>query len=104
MMDTRRKSDSLVVPMNPPNNAGQPAAEAGEGSGLAKGNSLAGPGDRTQRRHNAPPGIERIRQAAKQDRKQRFTALWHHVYDLDRLRTAYSALTRDAAAGVDGET
>jgi RNA-directed DNA polymerase len=104
MMDTRRKSDSLVVPTNPPNNAGQPAAEVGEGSGPAKGNSLAGPGDRTQRRNDAPPGIERIRQAAKQDRKQRFTALLHHVYDLDRLRTAYFALTRDAAAGVDGET
>jgi group II intron reverse transcriptase/maturase len=28
----------------------------------------------------------------------------HHVYDVDRLRTAYLALQRDAAAGVDGQT
>jgi RNA-directed DNA polymerase len=34
----------------------------------------------------------------------RFTALLHHIYDLDTLRTAYRALKREAAAGVDGET
>jgi len=45
-----------------------------------------------------------VRQAAQRDRKQRFTALLHHVYDVERLRTAYLALKRDAAAGVDGET
>ena len=48
--------------------------------------------------------FDRVRQAAKKDRKQRFTALLHHVYDVERLRTAYHALKRDAAAGVDGET
>lgn len=32
-----------------------------------------------------------------------FTALWHHVCDLDQLRAAYRALKREAAAGVDGE-
>jgi retron-type reverse transcriptase len=34
----------------------------------------------------------------------RFTALLHHVYDVARLRTAFLALKRDAAPGVDGET
>jgi group II intron reverse transcriptase/maturase len=34
----------------------------------------------------------------------RFTALLHHIYDPNRLRAAYLALKRDAAAGVDGET
>ncbi len=33
----------------------------------------------------------------------RFTALLHHV-TVDRLRFAYEALSRDAAAGVDGVT
>ena len=32
------------------------------------------------------------------------TALWHHVYDIDRLREAYYGLNRDAAPGVDGQT
>jgi RNA-directed DNA polymerase len=98
------KSDSSVVPRKPPNNAGQPAAEGAEGSGLAKGNSPDSHGDRTQRRDVPPDGIGRVRQAAKRDKKQRFTALLHHVYDIDRLRGAYFALKRDAAAGIDGET
>jgi group II intron reverse transcriptase/maturase len=34
----------------------------------------------------------------------RFTALLHHIYDVNRLRAAYLALKRDASAGVDGET
>jgi len=33
----------------------------------------------------------------------RFTALLHHIYDRERLRTAYFSLKREAAAGVDGE-
>jgi len=42
--------------------------------------------------------------SSKKDRKQQFTALMHHVYDIDRLRAAYLAIKRDAAAGIDGET
>ena len=48
--------------------------------------------------------LERIRQAACQDKGLRFTALWHHVYNIDRLREAYCGLKQKAAAGVDGET
>jgi len=51
-----------------------------------------------------PKAEERIRQVACRDRKEQFTALWHHVYDLDRLRTAYRELKREAAPGIDGET
>ena len=104
MMHDHGTSDSSIVPTNSPNTAAEPAAEAREGSELAKRNSLDGHGDRTQGRVVAPDGIERVRQAARRNRKQRFTALLHHVYDIDRLRTAYFALKRDAAAGIDGET
>jgi group II intron reverse transcriptase/maturase len=104
MMHDRGKSDSSVVPTNSPNKAVESAAEAREGSGLAEGNSPDSHDDRTLRRMSTPDGIERVRQAAKRDRKQRFTALLHHVYDTDRLRAAYSAVKRDAAAGIDGET
>jgi group II intron reverse transcriptase/maturase len=48
--------------------------------------------------------LERVRQVAREDKKRRFTALLHHVYDIERLRFAYLAIKRDAAAGVDGET
>jgi len=103
-MDGRGKSDGPVVPGKLPNKAGKPAAEAVEGRGPAKGNSPERNALRTQSREGAPSALERVRQAAGRERKQRFTALLHHVYDIDRLRTAYLALKRDAAAGVDGET
>ena len=103
-MHDRGKSDSSVVPGKPPNRAEEPAAEAVEGRGLAKGKTLQQNVPRTQGRHGAPSALERIRQAAQRTRRQRFTALLHHVYDLGQLRQAYLALTRDAAAGVDGET
>jgi len=48
--------------------------------------------------------LERVRQAAGRDKKLRFTGLWHHVYQVDRLREAYFSLKRGAAPGVDGET
>jgi group II intron reverse transcriptase/maturase len=48
--------------------------------------------------------LERIRQAACRDKQLRFTALWHHITDVERLRRAYLSLKRDAAPGVDGVT
>ncbi|MGH7567760.1 MAG: reverse transcriptase domain-containing protein, partial [Gemmatimonadales bacterium] len=104
MMDERGQSDRPVVPGKPPNKAEEPAAEAGEGRGRAKGNSGERDALRTPGRAGALSAFDRVRQAAERDRKQRFTALLHHVYDVEHLRTAYHALKRDAAAGVDGET
>jgi len=54
--------------------------------------------------YGLPKARERIRQAANRDRKMQFTSLWHHVYNIEALRTAYYSLKRDAAPGVDGET
>jgi hypothetical protein len=48
--------------------------------------------------------LDRIRAAAAGDKQLKFTSLWHHVYNIDRLREAYLACKRDAAAGVDGQT
>ena len=103
-MNEHGKSDRPVVPVKSPNNAGQPAAEGMEGSGLAKGNLRQQNAPRTLSRDGALSALERVRQTAKRERKTRFTALLHHIYDLDRLRTAYLALKRAAAPGVDGET
>jgi len=103
-MDSRGKSDGSVLPGKPPNKVGKPAAEAVEGRGPAKGNPHERNALRTQGRAGASSALERVRRAAGKDRRQRFTALLHHVYDVERLRTAYLALKRGAAAGVDGET
>src|ERR1700723_5633 len=98
------KSDSPVVPGKFPNNAGQPAAEGMEGRGLAKGNVPQQNASRTPSRTDAPSALGRVRQAAGKDKKVRFTALLHHIYNLDTLRMAYFRLKKEAAPGVDGET
>jgi len=103
MTNGRGKSDSPVVPKKSLNKAEEPAAEATEGRGLTKGNSLERNVVRTQGRENAHSALERVRQAATKDKKQRFTALFHHIYDVGRL-PAFYATEKKAAAGVDGET
>jgi RNA-directed DNA polymerase len=104
MMHGHGQSDSPVVPAKLPNKAGNPAAEAMEGRGLAKGNPRRQIAPRAQDRVGAPSALERVRQVAERDKQVRFTTLLHHVYNVDHLRAAYFALTRDAAPGIDGET
>ena len=104
-MNGHRKSDSSVVPEKFPNKAGHEAvAEETEGRGLAEGNPRQQNASRTQGRQDAHSALERVRVAAARDRKVRFTALLHHIYDVAALRAAYFRLKHDAAAGVDGET
>lgn len=104
MMNEYGKSDNPIVPKKLPNNTGRPVAEAMEERGLAKGNLSKRNALRTQGRIRAQSALRRIRQAARRDRRQRFTALFHHVYDVDQLREAYYAVKRTAAPGVDGRT
>src|SRR5216117_3052349 len=104
MMDGQGKSDRPEVPGKSPNNTGPLAAEGTEGRGLAKGNLLEQNASRTPSRSGALSALERVRQTAKGDRKLRFTALLHHIYNLEILRLAYFGLKREAAPGVDGET
>jgi group II intron reverse transcriptase/maturase len=47
--------------------------------------------------------VDRVRKAARQRKKEKFTSLLHHV-SVDLLREAFLALTRRAAPGVDGVT
>ena len=104
MTNGRGKSDRFVEPAKSPNNAEGPAAEAMEGREWAEGNSPERNALRTQGRESTLSALERVRQAARKDKKQRFTALLHHIYDVERLRTAYLTTKKNAAAGVDGET
>src|SRR6267142_6462376 len=98
------KSDSPVVPEKSPNNDGEPVAEGREGGGLAKGTLPQQNASRTPSREDASSALERVRQAARKDKKLRFTALLHHIYNLETLRMAYFRLKKEAAPGVDGET
>ena len=106
MMHERGKSDRPIVPGKPTNKElGAPSlAEEVEGRGLAKGNSGEQNRDRAQDREALQSALNRIRQAAKKDKQLQFTTLWHHVYDVRRLREAFLSMKKNAAAGVDGET
>ena len=103
MMHGREKSDSAIVAMKPANNAGQPAAEWVERRAGTEGNRVEPRTRRTPSRESVPQGLDRVRQAAKARKKERFTALLHHV-SVDLLKDAYSWLKRNAAPGVDGVT
>ncbi len=81
------KSDKSVVLKKQPNkcDAAAPQAEAVEGRDLTKGNAPQPNTLRTQRRESVQNKLEAIRKAAKANRKMRFTALLHHVYDIQSL-------------------
>ena len=101
-MNGHGKSDRPVVPVKSPNNAGQPAAEGMEGRGLAKGNLPQQNASRTPSRTTRPVRWSGYVKQQRKDKKMRFTALLHHIYNLETLRMAYFSLKKEAAPGVDG--
>jgi retron-type reverse transcriptase len=103
MMHGLEKSDPAIVARKPANNAGPPAAEWVEPRAGAKGNTGQPRTQRTQGRCSVSQGLDRVRHAARQRKKEQFTALLHHV-SIDQLREAFLALKRHAAPGVDGVT
>jgi RNA-directed DNA polymerase len=103
VMHGREKSDPAVVARKPANKAGQPAAEPVERRAGTEGNADQQSMRRAQDRASVSQALGRVRQAARQRKKERFTALLHHL-SLDLLRMAFFALKRDAASGVDGLT
>jgi group II intron reverse transcriptase/maturase len=102
-MNDQEKSELPIRATKLANKAEQSAAESVEQRGSAKGNAIETTTRRTPSRESVSPGLDRVRQTAKGNRKCRFTALMHHV-TLELLRQSYFWLKRNAAAGVDGVT
>ena len=88
-MHVSRESDGPIVPEKRTNKAGsKAAAEFVEGRGSTKGNA-----ERTLLAPDAEPGkrgmgLWGVREAAKRDKKLRFTALLHHI-TTEMLRDSY---------------
>jgi group II intron reverse transcriptase/maturase len=103
-MHVSRESDGPIVPKKRANKAGpKAAAESVEGRGSTKGNA-----ERTLLAPDAEPekrgmGLWGVREAAKRDKKIRFTALLHHITP-EMLQDSYFELKRSAVPGVDGVT
>ena len=103
LMHAAGESEGCVVPAKVPNHGPSGSAEGLEGRRPDKENSGERNPSRTQSREIGSRGLQGVREAAKKDREQRFTALLHHVTEQLLLDSFYS-LKRQAAPGVDKVT
>ena len=101
MSKGREKSDPVVVAVKPTNKAEQSAAESVEPRTGTEGNVGHHDTRRAQDRASVPFALDRIRQAARVRKKERFTALLHQI-SVERLEEAFFDLKKTAAPGVDG--
>jgi RNA-directed DNA polymerase len=108
-MNGHEKSDSVIVAAKPANKASEPTAEASAGADVAepverraetKGNADQQSTCRAQSRVSVSQALDRIRKVAKERKKERFTALFHHI-SIDLLEEAFYELKENAAPGVD---
>ena len=93
--------NSAIVAGKPTNKAERSAAEPVEPRAEAEGNASQQSTGRAQSRETVSQALERIRQAARQRKKEKFTALLHHI-SIELLDEAFFELKEDAAPGVDG--
>ena len=100
-MNGQEKSDPAIVAARPTNEAQRCGSEPAEPRAGAKGKALQQSASRTQGRADASQALERIRQAARRNGKEKFTALLHHI-TVESLETAFFEMKKDAAAGIDG--
>jgi RNA-directed DNA polymerase len=110
MMHGHETSDPGIVAMKPANKAEGPAAarpaeekhaaEPVERRAGTKGNAGQQSTRRTQSRESVSQALERIRKVARERKKERFTALFHHI-DTELLGAAFAEIKEDAAPGVD---
>ena len=103
MMHGPEESDSVVVAGKPTNKVERSTAELVEPRTETKGNADQQSTRRAQDRESVSQALERVRVAARQRRKEKFTSLLHHVNPA-MLRMAFHAIKRDAAPGIDGMT
>src|SRR6201993_830814 len=103
MMNGQEKYDFGIVAEKPANKGGVPPAERVEPRPETKGNVGQQSTHRAQDRARVTQALDRVRKAARLRKKEQFTALVHHI-NVDTLRTAFRALRRKAAPGVDGVT
>ena len=104
-MNADGKSDGSVVPSNPANHGGaEPPAESAEGRLPAKRNIEQAASARTlSRKSRESRGLHGVREAARESRDLRFTALLHHI-DEDLLVWSFYQLRKNAAVGLDQMT
>src|SRR5215216_4436095 len=94
------KSDLPIVAGKSANKAAPAAAEPMERRGGIEGKAELQSTVRTRSRAAVSQAQDRLRQAVARNKKERLTALLHHV-SLDTLRWAFFEQRKDAAPGID---
>ncbi|HVP98427.1 MAG TPA: group II intron reverse transcriptase/maturase [Roseiarcus sp.] len=102
-MNGQEKSDPAIVAERPTNEAQRCASEPAEPRAGTEGNAIQQSTRRAQDRTSVSQALERIRQAARRNKKEKFTALLHHI-GVELLETVFFELRKDAAPGIDGVT
>jgi len=102
-MHALEESDRGVVPQNRSNNEAPAEAESEEGRPRIKENVGPTCTPPTQSGERVSQGLAGVRQAAKERKQEKFTALLHHLTEA-LLRDSFYHLKREAATGVDGVT
>ncbi|MER9268543.1 hypothetical protein NKI63_29190 [Mesorhizobium sp. M0410] len=87
-MHDHEGSDPAIVARNLANKAGLPAAEQVEQRAGTEGNADQQNTRRAQDRESVSIARDRIRNAARQRKKEKFTALFHHISP-ELLKTAF---------------
>ena len=110
MTNGHEESDLAIVAVKPANKAEPSAAERSAAEPTAaesvepragtKGNADQQSTRRTQSRVSVSQALDRIRKVARERKKERFTALFHHI-SIELLEEAFFELKEDAAPGVD---
>lgn len=103
MMDEPEKSDLFIVATKRANKRGRPRAESVERRERAEGNTSEPRTHRTLSRASVSQQLGRVRERARHGKKERFTALMHHL-TLEVLDAAFGWLKRNAVAGIDNVT
>src|SRR5262249_5833643 len=98
--ESSARASSARTAAKPANKAEQSAAEPVEPRAGTKGNASQQSTCRTQSRVSVSQALEHIRRIARERKKERFTALFHHL-NIDLLEEAFFELKEDAAPGVD---
>ena len=102
-MHVQEKSDCAAVPVNLSNKEAQASAESGEGRAQTKENIVQSHKLPTQSGKGLSQGLRGVRQAARERKQERFTALLHHL-NIGLFRDSFYALKRQASPGIDGVT
>jgi len=102
-MNGREKSGPAIVAEKSTNEAERSGLEPMEPRAGTEGKAISQSAFRTLGRADASQARERIRQAARRNKKEQFTALLHHVTK-EALEDAFYGIARNAAAGIDGVT